>query len=288
LHDYAIVANPAAGRMGKNRSRLRLKKMARRLQCPLLGLDARSVDDFRACVRQASREGRTLLIAGGDGSFAEAINSLAADVPLGFLPYGSGNALDYALGRRCSSAGYLKSILERRWLPVRVMVCNGHRKSLLAGVGLDAETIRRQELGASPRLNGLLGYGMSFFSALAGFRPGPIEVRTEEGIIRSERSLAAIVGKHPFFGYGLRISRGVELADPALSLRLVEGGRVAALALLAAGFAARRPLGGRIRTGSRFAIVSEVDRWLQCDGDLIESGREFTFELSPDRLRLIV
>ena len=288
LHDYAIVANPAAGRMGQRRSRRRLKRMARRLDCPLLGLDSRSVDEFRACVTQVSLECRTLLIAGGDGSLAEAINSLAIDIPVGFLPYGSGNALDFALGRRCSSPDYLESIFKRRWIPVRVMICNGHRKSLMAGVGLDAETIHRHELMGSHRRNGLVGYGISFFSALANYRPGPIEVRTDRGAIRSERNLAAIVSKHPFFGYGLKISQGVNLADPALSLRLVEGGRATALTLLAAGLLTRRPVGGRIKTGTRFTIATEVDRWLQCDGELIESGREFTFELCQDRLRLIV
>ena len=288
LDDYAIVANPAAGKMGRERSRIRLEKLARRLACPLLGLDSGSVDEFRLCVAQASKESRTLLIAGGDGSFAEAINALACDIPVGFLPFGSGNALDFALGRRCSSSKYLESILKRRWIPIPVMICNGHRRSMMAGVGLDSETIRRHELNSAAQRNGLVGYGRSFFTALADYRPGMVQVRTEGDVFRSEKNLTAIVSKHPFFGYGLKVSQGINLADPTLSLRLVEGGRAMALTLLAAGLLVRRPVGGRIMTGARFTVLTQVERWLQCDGELIEPGREFTFELGPDRLRLIV
>ncbi len=282
------MANPAAGRMKNSRSLDRLERLARRLKCPLLGLDHGSVEDFRSCVAQTSRECRTLLIAGGDGSFAEALNSLAADIPPGFLPFGSGNALDFALGRRCSSPDYLISILRQRWIPVRVMVCNGHRKSLMAGVGLDSQTIFQHTRMYAGRPNGFTGYGLSFFAALKSYHPGPVEVRSGQEVLCSSRSLAAIVSKHPLFGYGLKISQGISLFDPALSLRLVEGSRAAALPLLGAGLLTRRPLGGRIRLGSEFTLISGRERWLQCDGELMEAGKEFTFELSARPLKLIV
>ena len=274
--------------MRNSRSLDRLQQLARWLNCPLLGLDHGSVDDFRDCVAQVSKEFRTLLIAGGDGSFAEAVNSLAVNIPLGFLPFGSGNALNYALKRRCSSPGYLKSILNRRWIPVRVMICNGHRKSLMAGVGLDSQTILLHSRLSAGRPNSFIGYGRSFFSALKAYSPGPVEIRTDNETLHSFRSLATIVSKHPFFGYGLKISQGFSLFDPILSLRLVEGSKAAALPLLATGLLARTPLGGRIRLGSQFSLTTDRERWLQCDGELIEGGREFTFELSPEPLRLII
>jgi len=285
--EYAIVANPAAGRMGLERSRLKLRLLSRRLNCPLLGLDCRSVEEFRRCVAEVSRRCEVLLIAGGDGSFAEAVNSLALEVTLGFLPLGSGNALDYALGRRCSSPAFVQSILQRRWISIPLMLCNGSRKSLMAGVGLDAEAVRRVELRGPGKRKDFLDYGLGLLQALAAHQPGEIEIRAEGWTYQTSRHLTAIVSKHPFFGYGLRVSRGVSLPQPLLALRLVEGGRLRAALLLAAGALGRRPVGGLFWTGRRFHLTSAVERWLQCDGDLIEAGKEFSFELHPQRLRLI-
>jgi diacylglycerol kinase (ATP) len=287
MSEYAIVANPVAGRMARPKSLDRLKNLAELLSCPLLGMDLKSIDDFRSCLAELSRSCRVLLIAGGDGTFAEALNSLRAKVTLGFLPFGTGNALNYALGKRCSSPKYVQSIIKQNSIPIRVMRCNGHRLSLMAGIGLDAEAMRCNQRLKKEGPNSLISYGKSFARALKNCPAADLEITSGAKTYHSRKNLSAIVTKHPFFGYGLKVSNQVNLTEPNLSLRLVEGSRIGALGQLAASMIFRRAVGARIKTGDSFSIKADKERWLQCDGDLIESGREFKFELLSDTQQFI-
>ena len=133
MTEYAIVANPFAGRMSRPQSWNRLSSLGKLLNCPIFGPELSTIEDFRACLKDLSKQCRVLIIAGGDGTFAEALNSLSRRVILGYLPFGTGNALNYALDQRCSSPRYVQSILRQESIPIRLMVCNGHRLSLMAG-----------------------------------------------------------------------------------------------------------------------------------------------------------
>jgi len=274
--------------MGRESSRQRLDLIARSLGCPVLGLDSTSRQDFRACVAEASRSFRSLLVAGGDGTFADVINSLQGEVVLGFLPLGSGNALDFALGRPRSVRAYLTKVLNQDWTRVSVMLCNGCRKSLFASLGIDALTVKKNNELSLFQHNSFFKYALSLAAALGSFEPGQIEVRSPGLVRQFSGNLATIIAKHPFYGYGLRVSRGAALTDPHLCLRVVNSPRLAAPALLAAAALKRRPAGGFFGRAKRFEIISAKEEWLQCDGDLAGRGKEFVFEVLPDHLKLIM
>jgi diacylglycerol kinase family enzyme len=101
---------------------------------------ARAVDDVDA-----------VYVLGGDGTYNEVLNGIAVDVPLGFLPGGGTSVLARALGlprdpvqaaRRVAGGGTRRIGLGR---------VNGRRFGFAAGLGLDAELVRRvDELGRSP------------------------------------------------------------------------------------------------------------------------------------------
>ena len=162
------------------------------------------------------------------------------------------------------------------------MVCNGHRRSLMAGIGMDAEAIRLNQIARKGGPNSLKGYGRSFLKSLTTCPPTDLEITSGGQTYHSSGNLSAIVTKHPFFGYGLRVSNKVNLTEPNLSLRLVGGSRLGALGQLAASAVCKHPVCASIKTGQGFRIKTDRERWLQCDGDLIESGRDFSFEVSPE------
>jgi diacylglycerol kinase family enzyme len=92
----------------------------------------------------ASHAYERLYVFGGDGAFNEVVNGVEEDVPVGFVPGGGTSVLSRALGlpRDPVEAARLlaRSGRERTISLGRV---NGRRFTFSAGLGLDAELVRR-------------------------------------------------------------------------------------------------------------------------------------------------
>jgi diacylglycerol kinase family enzyme len=107
-----------------------------------------------------------LYVYSGDGGYNEVVNGIDGDVPVGFLPGGSTSVLPRALGLPrdpVDCARILARGTERRISLGRV---NGRRFTFSAGLGLDAELVRRMEdLG---RRHGRRASDLSFALTLLG------------------------------------------------------------------------------------------------------------------------
>ena len=83
----------------------------------------------------------------GDGGFNEVLNGVQDGVPLGFLPGGGTNVLPRALGlprNPVAAARRVAEALEQgRRRRISLGRVNGRRFSFSAGIGLDAELVRR-------------------------------------------------------------------------------------------------------------------------------------------------
>ena len=284
--DCAVVANPAAGRIRHERGRERVRAIADELKAPVLGLDCASVDEFRACVAEASRQCDVVLVAGGDGTFTDALNAPRGDAALGYLPFGTGNALGSALG--CGQGcDYLERVRRKAGTDVGVMLVDGERKAFFASLGVDALTVRKyNELPVWNR-KGLVRYGLAFAAALAEFRPTDVTVRDAGTMKHATGALATIISKHPFYGYGLRVNRG-DLTDPYLHVRSINYGLLrTAKAMTAAAFKIT-PTTGVFHKGESFTITAAHPQAFQCDGEWCGTGREFHFEVLPRHLRIIM
>jgi diacylglycerol kinase family enzyme len=88
-----------------------------------------------------------IAVFSGDGGFNEALNGLAQDVPIGFLPGGGTSVLSRALGLPADPASAARrlagAIQEQSTRRITVGRVNGRRFAFAAGVGIDAEAIRR-------------------------------------------------------------------------------------------------------------------------------------------------
>ncbi|MDE3023960.1 MAG: hypothetical protein KGI93_00165 [Acidobacteriota bacterium] len=88
-----------------------------------------------------------IVVYSGDGGFNEALNGLTEDVPIGFLPGGGTSVLSRALGLPHDPIAAAKrlgdSIRARRVRRITVGRVNGRRFAFAAGIGLDAEAVRR-------------------------------------------------------------------------------------------------------------------------------------------------
>jgi diacylglycerol kinase family enzyme len=95
----------------------------------------------------AASEGDALVVYSGDGVFNEVLNGLPDGLPVGFLPGGGTSVLPRALGlprdpveAAREVAGALQAGRSRTISLGRV---NGRRFGFAAGIGLDAELVRR-------------------------------------------------------------------------------------------------------------------------------------------------
>jgi diacylglycerol kinase family enzyme len=108
-----------------------------------------------------------LYIFSGDGGYNEVVNGLAADIPVGLIPGGSTSVLPRALGlpRNPIEAARLlaRGARSRR---ISLGCVNGRRFTFSAGLGLDAELVRRVE--ALGRDGGKRAGDVAFARALLG------------------------------------------------------------------------------------------------------------------------
>jgi len=101
---------------------------------------ARSVGDVEA-----------IYVFGGDGTFNEVLNGLETDDPLGFVPGGGTSVLPRALGLPRNPGRAAQRIAEGRTRRIGLGRVNGRRFGFNAGIGLDAELVRKvDELGRRP------------------------------------------------------------------------------------------------------------------------------------------
>jgi len=145
-----------------------------------------NVGDAREMARQAVIDGHeTVVAAGGDGTVNEVANGLAgSDVNFGILPVGTMNVFASELGIPSGS-------LERAWRVIE----DGHVRDLdlpmanedhfvqLAGIGLDAEVVRRTTLDSKKAL-GPISYLITL-AQVAADRPPQIEIEPVDSAARS-------------------------------------------------------------------------------------------------------
>jgi diacylglycerol kinase family enzyme len=102
--------------------------------------------------RAACTEADVLFVFAGDGGFNEALNGLDGVHPIGLVPGGGTSVLPRALGIAARPVAAAEQLLEAlhegRARRISVGRVNGRRFGFSAGIGLDAELVRRMdELG---------------------------------------------------------------------------------------------------------------------------------------------
>jgi diacylglycerol kinase family enzyme len=100
--------------------------------------------------RQLCGEVEALYVFSGDGGFNEVLNGADAETPLGFIPGGGTSVLPRALGLPQQAVRAAEQLSRGRTRRISVGRVNERRFGFSAGLGLDAELVRRVEaLGRS-------------------------------------------------------------------------------------------------------------------------------------------
>lgn len=144
-----------------------------------------------------------VVVFSGDGGFNEAVNGLRRDVPIGFLPGGGSSVLPRALGLPRTPGGAAAVVADAlaagRVRRISLGRVNGRRFAFSAGIGLDAEAVRRID-GRGRDESGRRPGDLAFVQTVAGIlveRRGRYEPELEiAGVGRA--AFALVSNGHPF------------------------------------------------------------------------------------------
>jgi len=228
-----------------------------------------------------------VVVFSGDGGYNEALNGLEGDVPIGFLPGGGTSVLSRALGIGAdpvpAAARIADALVAGRTRRITLGRVNGRRFAFGAGIGLDAEAVRRvDDIGRQDdgRRPGDLAFALAVVRALASHR-GHMEPQLEiRGVGRA--AIAFVANAAPYtYAKGLPLPIAPE-ADFELGLDLVAPMRIRRRSLLRLAYSI---LTGRGKSGmlyvhdtDRLEIVCDVPMPLQADGEDLGDVREAVFE----------
>lgn len=262
-----------------------------------------------ALARQAVDEGMDVVVTlGGDGTINEVVNGLLADGPgpkvpaLAVVPGGSTNVFARALGLPSGWAEGTSVILEalrdRRTRTIGLGQANGRWFTFSAGVGLDAETIRRVERA---RTRGHVATkGLFVRSAITQYlmdpdrRHGPITLTRPDGRTESDLSTVIVQNTAPWTYFGRRAVNPCPRAsfDTGLDLLALRGMATSTTLRAVQQMFARRPRpAGRGLLGlhdlCEFALSSVFPVAFHVDGDYVDERHKITFRSAPKALRVV-
>jgi diacylglycerol kinase family enzyme len=230
-----------------------------------------------------------IVVFSGDGGFNEAVNGLEAEIPIGFLPGGATSVLSRALGLPADPVAAARSlaasIAAGRTRRITVGRVNGRRFTFAAGIGIDAEAIRRVDrMGRTDegKRPGDLAFALAVVRALAAHL-GHMEPELE--VNGYGRAAFALVANGSPYTYAKRLPLPIAPeAQFELGLDLVAPIRVrrrtlvpTALAILSGHVRGRRDMlyGHDL---DRVEIVCDAPMPLQADGEDLGDVTEAAFE----------
>jgi diacylglycerol kinase family enzyme len=242
------------------------------------------------------RDVDALLVFGGDGLLNEVLNGVDGSIRVGVVPGGRTNVVVRALGLPIDPVEAVSAIRSGRERRVSLGRVNGRRFAFAAGLGFDAELVRRVDARGRPadgRRPGDLAFTWEAAKLLAG-RHGRYESALElDGLGRA--AFALVANTDP---YTYAAGRPLHVAPDArfeLGLDLVAPRRVTASSLPRLLRYALRGEGQQHAADIVYAhdldrIAARCDRplALQVDGEDLGDVSEAVFEAERDAVSFVV
>ena len=236
-----------------------------------------------------------LYVLGGDGTYNEVLNGLANDVPLGFLPGGGTSVLPRALGLPRDPVASAKRVAFGRTRRIGLGRVNGRRFGFNAGLGFDAELVRRvDELGRSPdgRRPGDVAFVRVAVASL-GRRRARFEEQLEiEGVGRAAFVLVANCSPYTYSGsVGLDLVPGADFDEglayfAPVSLRARDLPRLLVHGVRGSGLKDGKALSARDL--DRIVVRCDEPLPLQVDGEDTGDVVEAVYEAERDAVTVLV
>jgi diacylglycerol kinase family enzyme len=234
-----------------------------------------------------------IYVFSGDGGFNEALNGSDGRIPLGFVPGGGTSVLPRALGLPRDPTEAARRLAVGSARRISLGRANGRRFGFAAGIGLDAELVRRMDARGrdeNGRRPGDLVFAWTAVKTLADSRIRFDPVLEIEGHGRAAFALVANADPYSYVGrFPLRLPRGARI-DDGLDLLAPRSFRLRSLP-----GAVRYILTGRthlplvhLHDADRIEIRCDQRMPLQLDGEDVGDVTEAVFEAEREAVSVLV
>ena len=285
--NYAIITNPVSGGMTVDQKRSALAEAAKILKANIYGLDTVSAEDFSNCARDLASRCEVLVVAGGDGTLSDIINSVdTSKTPVAFLPLGTGNAMRHGLKYKGSLVAITRRIRDGKIHQFDLISCDEKKRAFIASVGIEGTIVR---LWQQSRERGSSGF-KAYFQAT--WRSYFREYKRANGImvvdaerLEARNLLSLMVMKQPYFGFGMKVVPEARFDDGQLHIRCINSG----LLKTSFGILTAFTLGnvtGQYFTSTELTVKLDRPLVLQCDGNEGWEADFFSFKILPKALKI--
>lgn len=306
-----FIVNEASGRGRGGKIWRALRREMLEQELPFRAWCTRSPGEATALAQltcQDAQELQKLVVVGGDGTVNEVLNGISdfAQIALGVVPIGSGNDFVRGLGLPRDPRAALERVFAASGdarIDLGQVCVDGQaprRFGISAGIGMDAWVCAQVDASrAKAGLNrfglGSFSYGLMTLSAAWNLETanGNVTFTTPYGRHRQDLSNLIFLAcmNFPWEGGGVPIAPEASAVDGCFSVCFAENLErsqvFAKLPLLALG---RHPHteGVTLLKASRVEVQLEMPLYVHADGEVPGRVRRVTFDVLPQKLRVLV
>ncbi|WP_228054569.1 YegS/Rv2252/BmrU family lipid kinase [Gloeocapsopsis crepidinum] len=192
-----LIFNPVAGQSNSEQDLATITSLLE----PEFDLDIRMTTpdkDADEIAKEAVEQGAQIIIAsGGDGTLSAAAEAVVGTgIPLGVISRGTANAFATALGIPATIPAACQTILDGKTRTVDAAYCNGRPMVLLAGIGFEAETVKRADRDVKNRF-GMLAYVLAGIHELRNLESFETRIETEDKVITLNAAAVTVANAAP-------------------------------------------------------------------------------------------
>jgi diacylglycerol kinase (ATP) len=284
---YAIITNPASGRMTVEQRRSALKAAAAVLDAQVHGMDISTGEGLMERARELANDHDVIVVAGGDGTFSDVINAFdPSEKPVAFLPLGSGNAMRYALGYKGDLLRIADRIKRGSIQGFDLIDCDGKRRAVTATVGIEGTILQLRDRLLARGITGFRAYFHAMIAAYFRFyKCTHAEVTTDGFTFSVPNLLTLMVTKQPYYGYGMKIAPRARFTDRMLHVFWSDRSLLPTLyGVLTAFTIGNRS--GHYRRSEKVELRLQSPLLLQTDGNRAWEADCFSFKILPKALKI--
>jgi len=284
---YAIITNPASGKMTVDQKRIVLAKAAEIFDANIYGLDTITADDFGQCARELATYYDVLVTAGGDGTFSDIINSIdTAHTTIAYLPLGTGNAMRYALEYKGSLADIAMRIRDGKIHEYDLINCDEKKRAFMVSIGIEGALIRLRNQYLAQGATGFKTYLRAAFNAyFREYKRTIATITVNDAIFDTENLLSLMVVKQPYYGFGMNVVPEARFDDRKLHILCINSGLFKCTIGVVTAFTIGNRI-GKYCTSQKTSVQLERPLILQIDGNYAWKSDVFSFTVMPNALKI--
>jgi diacylglycerol kinase (ATP) len=222
----------------------------------------------------------------GDGTLNEAaVGLLGRDLPLAFLPGGTANVMAHEMGLPRDPVQAARMLAGGKPVSVRPGLVGNWPFLLMAGIGFDAEAVRR----VSPRVKARIGKAAYVLAGLGALVAPPVSLRMTGGDGTRLDAVWIVAARARKYGGPFVVHPQAGLECEQLGVAAIGRGRVLPFLIGNLGLGASHSRPGRWLLQQRSLVVeAEAPVPLQVDGDFRGYATRFEIGLCTQTVRLVL